>query len=296
MLSIDGVHIENDLGLYLLQDSDETALPQVRENSVTIPGRHGAYSFDSYLEPRQFFEYILIPTQATLNDVQKIVRKVSTLLLDQYGKPKEVKLVFDYEPDKFYKAKFSGFISINRIAKAGIFPIPFKAYDPFAYSESNAYDQDPILYDVGKQYDDGIMYQNKGIVNWTNSRHYSGVHNYLLYTTPFSFMIEGRVINPKMTNLTTGKSFSLDIVLGDDERLYIDSEKQQAWKIKTRLDANQWSAPKHSIKSISKWVRMNMYKGVKGEFPQLVQGDNGFLFEGTLPNATINFNWQHKSM
>lgn len=76
----------------------------------------------------------MIPTQATLNDVQAIVRNVSTLLLDQYGKPKTVKLVFDYEPDRYYMARFSGFISINRIAKAGLFPIPFKAYDPWAHS------------------------------------------------------------------------------------------------------------------------------------------------------------------
>lgn len=134
MLSIDGVHIENDLGLHLLQGSNEPILPDTRDKTVTIPGRHGAISFDSYLAPRRFFQEILIPTQSTIEDVQEIVRSISPLILDEYGKPKEVELRWDYEPDKYYIAKFSGYIAINRIHHAGMFPIPFTAYDPYAYS------------------------------------------------------------------------------------------------------------------------------------------------------------------
>jgi predicted phage tail component-like protein len=134
MLSIDGVHLENDLGLHLLAGSDETMMPETRQDTLTIPDRHGAIAFDSYLEPRRLFPQILIPSQATLNDVQGIVRKVSSLLVDEYGKPKDVKVIYDYEPDKYYIARLTGYISVDRIAKAGIFLIPLYAYDPFAYS------------------------------------------------------------------------------------------------------------------------------------------------------------------
>ena len=95
---------------------------------------HGAHNFGSFIEPRQLTASIGIPNQATISDVQVIVRKIASMLLDQYGKPKEVTLKYDYEPDKHYKAKFSGSININRILDSGIFPIPFTAYDPYAYS------------------------------------------------------------------------------------------------------------------------------------------------------------------
>jgi predicted phage tail component-like protein len=132
MLSIDGVHLENDLGLHLLAGSDETMMPETRQDTLTIPDRHGAIVFDSYLEPRRLFPQVLIPSQATLNDVQGIVRKVSSLLVDEYGKPKDVKVIYDYEPDKYYIARLTGYISVDRIAKAGIFLIPLYAYDPMA--------------------------------------------------------------------------------------------------------------------------------------------------------------------
>lgn len=41
MLSIDGVHIENDLGLHLLADSDETALPRCEKTPYRSPDGTG---------------------------------------------------------------------------------------------------------------------------------------------------------------------------------------------------------------------------------------------------------------
>lgn len=294
-VSIDGVRLA-DFGVHLLDESAEPALPQTRDNTLTIPGRHGEYDFGSYFGARPLDLACGINNQASLSDVQKLVRELNTLLLDEYGRPKTVRLVYDYEPDKHYNAKFSGAMPIERIARAGTFVIPMTASDPFAYSDSDAYDQDAILYDTGKQYDNGIMYQNKGVVNWLYSRHYSGAHNYNLYVSPFSFVVEGAVINPKFTNLTTGKIFSINTVVARDERLYIDSEKYMVWKIKTVLDDYYWSAPEYIVADRFKWERINLHREVKGDFPQLVQGDNGFLFEGNLPNAIINFNWKHKSM
>jgi phage-related protein len=52
--------------------------------------------------------------------------------VDEYGKPKDVKVIYDYEPDKYYIARLTGYISVDRIAKAGIFLIPMYAYDPMA--------------------------------------------------------------------------------------------------------------------------------------------------------------------
>ncbi|MEN2765839.1 phage tail domain-containing protein [Ornithinibacillus xuwenensis] len=134
MLSIDGVHIEKDLGLHLLESSNEPILPSTRDNVVSIPGKHGAYAFKAYMSEKTFFQEVLIPTQATLFDVQNIIRKITPLILDQYGNPKEVELKWDYDPDKYYRGVFSGYVSIDRIHRAGKFYLPFTAYDPYAYS------------------------------------------------------------------------------------------------------------------------------------------------------------------
>ncbi|WP_121605301.1 distal tail protein Dit [Virgibacillus sp. Bac332] len=268
MLSIDGVHIENDLGLHLLQDSDETALPQVRDNTVTIPGRHGAYSFDSYLEPRQFFEYILIPTQATLNDVQKIVRKVSTLLLDQYGKPKEVKLVFDYEPDKFYKAKFSGFISINRIAKAGIFPIPFKAYDPYAYS--NVFANDITWGSKVVTFQDNYLLGDKGTSTGekiTRSKVIE-IYNYG-YTVRPTFIIKGSANDLKVS--TNGKAFTLKTFA--DKTYEIDGEKC------TVKNGN-----------------LNAFSDMIGEFLEITPEDNMISIDGNNIDIELTIKYRFKHM
>ncbi|RDW17051.1 hypothetical protein CWR48_15740 [Oceanobacillus arenosus] len=132
MLSIDGVHITNDLGLKLLPDSSEPMLPETRDSSIVIPGMHGQHSFQSYLGARVLTPSILIPTQAMYHEVQRIVRNVSKLILDDWGRPKEVELIYDYEPDMFYRAKYSGNIDVNRIYKLGMFPIPFVADKPWA--------------------------------------------------------------------------------------------------------------------------------------------------------------------
>jgi predicted phage tail component-like protein len=267
MLSIDGVHLENDLGLHLLAGSDETMMPETRQDTLTIPDRHGAIVFDSYLEPRRLFPQILIPSQATLNDVQGIVRKVSSLLVDEYGKPKDVKVIYDYEPDKYYIARLTGYISVDRIAKAGIFLIPLYAYDPMAYAEANAYDptEDYIYGEVPEE----AYYENTETFEWIYTKHYSGVHNYSTLVTDFVVVIEGTVSNPSITLTNTG------------EKITLPSIQNQ----KIEIDSSNFSVKVDGIYDLS---------NTNANFFKMLPGDNGFLFEGLNPNTTVTFKWKHK--
>jgi predicted phage tail component-like protein len=267
MLSIDGVHIEKDLGLHLLADSDETMMPDTRQDTLTVPGRHGAYVFNSYLEPRRFFPYILIPSQATLNDVQKIVRQVSSLLVDEYGSPKDVKLIYDYEPEKYYIARFTGYIAIDRVAKTGRFPIPFLAYDPFAYADMNAYDTDPIEY--GVEIPEGTILNNTQSFEWLYERHYSGLYNHSFTGAKLSLKIEGSVNYPSITNLNTGQMMMLPSL--NNGVLEIDGEKE------TAINGS-----------------VNAMPDFRGDFLILNGGDNSLLFKGENPNCTVTYQWKHK--
>lgn len=134
MIKIDGVHLTNDLGLKVLADSTDEMLPSTQDYTVNIPGRHGDYVFKAYFQPRQFDVSIIIPPQSSRMDVQLIARQISRMFLDQRGNPKDVELIYDYEPDKHYNVRFNGSIEIDRIMRMGAFEFTLTAYDPFAYS------------------------------------------------------------------------------------------------------------------------------------------------------------------
>lgn len=130
---IDGVRLA-DIGVHLLADSQEPMLPDVRSHTVTIPGRHGAYDFGAYFEPRPLTLSCGFNHQASFDHVQTLIRNLSAIFLDAYGRPREVSVEYDYERGKYYKAKLASGVDINRIVRAGLFSVPLVAYDPYAYS------------------------------------------------------------------------------------------------------------------------------------------------------------------
>lgn len=258
MMSIDGVHLERDLGLHLLADSEETMIPQVRQDSIEIPGRHGEIVFDSYLESRRLFPNVLIPSQATLADVQSILRKVSSLLLDEYGRPKDVKVIYDYEPDKYYVCRMNGYLSPERIARAGKFLIPLYANDPMAFSlkKSNeiTWGSDmPILSDIA---------WGSGITNFAvNFPQTVTIINNGTVAIKFSFLLEGRGSNVSIS--ANGKTFTLGTFSGT------------TWDVR----GDEYSIFKNGA------YDMNSYTG---DFLELLPGENKVRFEGTGLNLKLS--------
>ena len=75
---IDDVLLQ-DKGITVLLSSDEPAIPSMRNVSVSVPGRHGAYDFGAYLEPREFTLNCVFPRQS-YTDLKRHIRE-----LNQYG-------------------------------------------------------------------------------------------------------------------------------------------------------------------------------------------------------------------
>lgn len=132
-LTIDGKHI-SELNLQLLRDHQNPAAPATRDNVMMIPGMHGAYDFGASLGVREFLLPVHLKLKNEYETLSSAIRKVMAVFIDPYGKPKTVKLIFDYEPDKYYMVRYSGNIPINRLFSMGKFELPLTAYDPHAYS------------------------------------------------------------------------------------------------------------------------------------------------------------------
>lgn len=156
-LTIDGKPLKQ-LGLALLPGFQHPAAPPIRDYTVSIPGRPGAYYFGSDIDPLEFNLPLLVKPKEDRYELAAAIRKMVAAFIDPYGKPKEVKLIYDYEPDKYYLARYSGSMPIERYLRMGKFELPMIAYDPHAYSVAETNDitwdsdipfESDILFDIG---------------------------------------------------------------------------------------------------------------------------------------------------
>ena len=130
-------YLLQDEGITVLLPSEEPALPSIRNISVSVPGRHGAYDFGGYLEPRQFTLHILFPRQS-YTALKQQIRAFNRRFIDEWGRPKTVKLRFGDEVDKYYNVRVTSDIPVDRSAERGFLTIGLTAFDPYAYSLVNA--------------------------------------------------------------------------------------------------------------------------------------------------------------
>lgn len=273
-LTLDGKTLD-ELGLALLEDHQHPVAPPTRDYTVSIPGMDGEHDFGADLGPLPFTLSLLVKPQPNRTLLAAKVRDVMKVFFDAYGKPKTMKLIYDYEPDKYYNVRYSGSLDPSRFKTMAKLVFPVTAFDPWAYALSTAYDKD-LQYDSGVQYDQGLIYPNPTSFNWLYPQHYSGVYNYSQFITPLKLIIKGACINPKITNLNTGNWIQISDTFVSTDELIIDSKTFTVVKNGT-------------INLLGKYT-----SNVK-EFVQLIEGDNGFMFESdSTPNAVVIFDWQHK--
>src|SRR5699024_2805889 len=133
VITLDGKHLE-EFGYRALLDHYHEAIPNIRRKTITIPGMSGRWDFGSELESKPFE----IPIQALSDSsvsLQSLQNELVAFLMDEYGNPREIKMVFDYELDKFYTVKIDG--AIAPVLRAHILrnkTLPFIAHDPYKYS------------------------------------------------------------------------------------------------------------------------------------------------------------------
>ena len=130
---IDDVLLQEEFEADVLLNSEEPALPALRNLSVTVPGRHGAYDFGAYFEPREFTLNIVFKRQDYPN-LKRDIRKLNRLLVDDFARPRTLKLRFGDEVDKYYNVRVTQAIPVERAAERGFITLGLTAFDPYAYS------------------------------------------------------------------------------------------------------------------------------------------------------------------
>lgn len=129
--SFNGIHSRNDMGLLYAEKDGHTIIPKIKRNSYEIAGVSGTVLLDGEQWETISFEGTLYPAaeRATQAEAQQLLRKVAAWLTAG-----RCRLIFDYEPGKYYLAELSAASKWSlENWFGGELPIKFDA-QPFAYN------------------------------------------------------------------------------------------------------------------------------------------------------------------
>ena len=132
MIILDGKHI-SEFGFEVEPGHDDPITPNFEHKTLAIPGRPGAWYFGSEIKERPF-SFPLVIHDRFYDNMQRAYNRLVAFLFDKFGKPREIKIVREYEPDKFIKARVLQQMLPERLTEEGKVVLPFIAYDPYKYS------------------------------------------------------------------------------------------------------------------------------------------------------------------
>lgn len=262
---IDDVLLQDEFEADVLLNSEEPALPALRNLSVTVPGRHGAYDFGAYFEPREFTLNIVFKRQ-DYADLKRDIRKLNRMLIDEYSRPKTLKLRFGDEVDKYYNVRVTQAIPVERAAERGFITLGLTAFDPYAYSTVMA---DEVVW--GSEI---ITFEYNYLLGM------GGTGGGFKVTSPHTIPIyvDGESLRPiieidgsanGLTISANGKSFKLPNFSATE------------WII----DGENFVVKRNGAEDLS---------AMSGDFIELLHGDNNVTITGTAMNFDITIKYRDK--
>ncbi|WP_338788816.1 phage tail domain-containing protein [Metabacillus sp. FJAT-53654] len=270
-IKLDDVPI-SEYNLRCKLDHDHPALSDTRDYVVSIPGMAGAYDFGADMGPKSFnlpFDFINVKSNT---DIVFEIRSFKKAILDGYGNPKTFKLSFDYAPNKYYNARYSGSLPLERLIHKGRFVLPLTAFDPFEYSivandeitwgsEVITFESDYLFGTIGGE--THSITAPKTIVETVNGDTLRPIFN----------------INGSGTNViisANGQSFSLGTFSNVN------------WVI----DGDNYTALKNGANGLSDYNKNYL----SGDWIELLNGDNSITITGSGLNLTFEVRFRDKYM
>lgn len=128
-----GGRTATSLGIVMTSESKRPILPSTQDSVITVLGRNGAYDYGAKLNSRSLDLECAMITKDYI-ELQQKVSELASFLTDHDGKPKTMRLILDYQPDRYYNVRLSGSLPINRIFGLGRFTLPLVAFEPYAHA------------------------------------------------------------------------------------------------------------------------------------------------------------------
>src|SRR5690606_36885787 len=263
---IDDILLQDE-GIAVLLNSEEPALPSLRNLSITVPGRHGAYDFGAYFEPRQFTLNVVFPRQSYA-DLKYQIRQFNRKFVDDSGRPKTVQLRFGDEPDKYYNVRITDGISVERVAERGFLTVNVTAYDPYADSIINANE---------------VTWGSEGVTSeWTCLRGMGGTGGgggvKVTSPTTIPIYVDGEALRPVIE--ISGKAGGLTISSGG-KSFSLPNFTATEWII----DGENYVVTRNGVEDLN---------ALTGDFIELLHGDNDVVINGTNMDFEITVKYRDK--
>lgn len=264
-LLIDYTNIQTELGIRAKVSSTYPASPGLRNYSVTIPNMPGAHDMGADLEPFGMDLRCNVLEESHI-DLQFTARELKAMLFDQYGKPKTVKLAFQFEKEKFYWIRVQSSISLERLVPMGKFTIPVIAYDPFLYARD--YAEDIVWGSETIDFQDNYLLGHEGATPQTN----------VTGSTTLDYYVDGLALKPYIT--ISGSANNLTIT-NNGQVLTFPNFTNAEWV----LDCEEYEVYKNGALD---------YDSIKLRDFWLYEGNNSVAIDGDNINITISMKYRDR--
>ncbi|MCR8635743.1 phage tail family protein [Paenibacillus radicis (ex Xue et al. 2023)] len=131
LITLDGRTLDS-FGLIVQPGHEHSILPSTVDRTLPLAGRNGAWDFGADMGARVFMFPLAWATETNRENLQQKIRSFASFLTDDKGRPREIVLVFSYEPSVFYKVRYSGSLMPKRDFAMAFFNLPLVAFDPLA--------------------------------------------------------------------------------------------------------------------------------------------------------------------
>ncbi|WP_182103787.1 distal tail protein Dit [Niallia taxi] len=240
--------------------------PDFTEQTLSIPGRPGLLSLGTQIGAKQFS----LPIKVFVRDRyerQRMKNKFVAFLFDEYRQPREFKLSFDYEQDKYYFAKIASQITPEMLFQMDQFELTLIANDPTKYflldaDEITVGSHIPILSRVRPARHSFVIKSNQTI---------NVVHDGTLAIKP-RITISGSASNVTLKNTRNNKSFKITDVISTKPII---------------IYGENYMVTEGGNDTFSKLV---------GDFLELLPGDNNITVSGEGLDLIISFKYRAQFM
>ena len=147
--------------------TNEYRMPDLRNNTITMPGRHGVFDFGETVSERKILISCFIPPGKT--DEQFLSKKDDII---EWLNPDNglCQLILDKEPGRVYEARLTSGFSFDRaVRNSCTFDLEFFCPDPYGYAISG------LLLNGCNSFRDGLVYlhnhkRQRASDHWTACR------------------------------------------------------------------------------------------------------------------------------